>query len=270
MAHRCPLRQLWAGLYLDVMEWRDQGLVLSGRKFGEGGLILDVLTAGQGRRAGLVHGGASRRRRAQYEPGNTLDLSWTGRLEEQLGRFDLAELQVARAARHLDRPEALSAIGSVTALLRATLDEGDRAGSALYGPSLVLLDALDAEPVWPALYVRWELGLLSTLGFGLDLSECALSGANDGLTHVSPRTGRAVRGSEAASYLDRLLPLPGFLVQADAPASPEAVAQGLDLTGHFLTRRVFQAHDRVLPEARQRLVNRLVRAGLCASLEREP
>ena len=252
------------------MEWRDEGLILAGRKFGESGLILDVLTAGQGRRAGLVHGGASRRRRAQYEPGNSLDVSWTGRLEDQLGRFDLAELQVARAARHLDQPEALAAIAAVTSLLRATLDEGDRAGSALYGPSLVLLDALEAEGVWPALYVRWELGLLSSLGFGLDLSQCALSGANDGLTHVSPRTGRAVRGSEAGTYLDRLLPLPAFLVQSDAPPGPDGIARGLELTGHFLTRRVFHAHNRAIPEARQRLVDRLVRAGFSGPVERDP
>ena len=91
------------------MQWRDEGLVLGGRKFGESGLILDVLTRERGRRSGLVYGGASRKKRAQYEPGNTVDLSWSGRLEEQLGRFDVAESSRQRASLLIDLPLALNA-----------------------------------------------------------------------------------------------------------------------------------------------------------------
>ena len=163
-------------------------LCLVGRRFGEGGLILDVLTKTRGRRAGLVHGGAGRRKRAQLEAGNSLEVSWTGRLEEQLGRFDVAESTEERGAKHLDSADALAAIAAVTAILRSAVDEGDAAGSSLYEATTVLLDMLEHEDIWPALYVRWEMGLLSKLGFGLDLSTCAISGANDGLTHVSPRT----------------------------------------------------------------------------------
>ncbi|MBU1287864.1 MAG: DNA repair protein RecO, partial [Alphaproteobacteria bacterium] len=212
------------------MNWTDEGLILGGRRFGEGGLILDVLTKTKGRRSGLVYGGASRARRAQYEAGNTVSLSWTGRLEEQLGRFDVAESTRERASRVLDDAGALSAISAVTTLLRGALDEGDAAGSALYEATTILLDQIEAREVWPALYVRWELGLLSALGFGLDLEECALSGANDGLTHVSPKTGRAVRGSEAEEYVNRLLRLPGFLVTPGAPLGVDDIADGLALT----------------------------------------
>lgn len=239
------------------MQWRDEALVLGARRFGEHGLILDVLTATRGRRAGLVHGGSSRKRRGQFEAGNTVDLSWTGRLEEQLGRFDVAEVRTSRAARYLDQANALAAISAVTSILRHALDEGDDAGSALYVPSALLLDTLDSWEVWPALYARWELGLLSSLGFGLDLEACALSGANDGLTHVSPNTGRAVRGSEAEDYVDRLLPLPGFLIDPQAPSPAKDVAAGLRLTGHFLERRLFAAVNRGIPDARARLVRRL-------------
>ncbi|OYW83711.1 MAG: DNA repair protein RecO, partial [Hyphomonas sp. 32-62-5] len=202
------------------MNWSDDGIVLGGRRFGEGGLILDVLTRQRGRRSGLVYGGASRRKRAQFEAGNTIALSWTGRLDDQLGRFDVAEARKDRAARLLDDPAALAALASITALLRAGLNEGDAAGSSLYEATTLLLDELAHPEVWPALYVRWELGLLSALGFGLDLDECAVSGANDGLTHVSPRTGRAVRGSEAEQYVDRLFALPAFLIDSRAEIFP--------------------------------------------------
>ncbi|MEL7042759.1 MAG: DNA repair protein RecO [Pseudomonadota bacterium] len=240
------------------MEWRDQALILGGRRFGESGLILDVLTATKGRRSGLVYGGASRKKRAQYEPGNAVELSWSARLEEQLGRFTVAETINSRAGRYLDRPEALMAITTIAALLRDAVDEGDAAGSALYGPTTLLLDALENWPVWPALYARWELGLLSALGFGLDLTKCALSGANDGLTHVSPKTGRAVCGSEAESYVDRLFRLPAFLIDPAAIAMAEDIQDALALTGYFLEARLFAAVHKPLPSARARLVPKLI------------
>ena len=117
------------------MQWRDEALILGGRRFGESGLILDVLTASRGRRSGLVYGGTSRRKRPQLEAGNTVELSWSGRLEEQLGRFNVAEPLVSRAGRYLDRPVALLAVTTVTALLRGSADEGDSGASALYGPT---------------------------------------------------------------------------------------------------------------------------------------
>lgn len=238
------------------MDWRDEGLILGGRKFGESGLILDVLTRTKGRRSGLVYGGASRRKRSQYEAGNSVDLSWTGRLEEQLGRFDVAEASRQRTSRLLDLPGSLAAVASCCAILRGALNEGDEAGSAIYGATLLLLDALEDSGVWPALYVRWELGLLSALGFGLDLESCAVSNANDGLTHVSPRTGRAVRGSEVEDYVDRLFDLPAFLLDSRAGATDEDIRSGLELTGFFIERRLFHAVNKDLPEARRRLMTR--------------
>jgi len=237
-----------------MLNWRDQALILSGRRFGENGLILDILTAHQGRRRGLVHGGASRRRRADFEAGNALTVTWTARLEEQLGRFELAELTQARAATYLDQPAALNALLTVCAVLRDVLDEGDKAGSALYRPTSLLLDGLENWTLWPALYARWELGLLSALGFGLDLSCCALSGATDGLSHVSPKTGRAVRADEAGAYIDRLFRLPAFLTDTGADATQADIQDALHLTGYFVEKRLFHAFNRRLPPTRARLI----------------
>lgn len=241
------------------MNWSDEAIVLGGRRFGESGLILDVLTATRGRRSGLVYGGASRKKRAQYEPGNTVSVSWSGRLEDQLGRFDVAEASRDRAARVLEDATALAAITTVAVLLRGTLDQGDTAGSALFEATELLLDQIEAQEIWPALYVRWELGLLSAIGFGLDLQACALTGANDGLTHVSPKTGRAVRGSEAEEYVSRLLRLPAFLLSSDALVEPRDIRDGLELTGYFLEARVFAGLNRTVPPERERLVGRLLK-----------
>ena len=252
------------------MEWDQRGLVLGGRRYGEGGLILDVLTEEKGRRSGFVYGGASRRKRGQLQTGNTVELSWSARGENQLGKFDVAEASHERAGDHMEDAKALAAISAITGLLRDGLEEGDIAGSALFEPTTVLLDLLGEPEIWPALYVRWELGVLSALGFGLDLSRCAVSGANDGLTHVSPRTGRAVKGSEAEDYIDRLYPLPMFLTDPSAMITPDMLGQGFALTGHFIERRIYAAINKPPPEERDLLLARLERGGLIAFTEDGP
>jgi DNA repair protein RecO (recombination protein O) len=243
-----------------MTEWTDRVISLGLRRFGETGAILDVFGREQGRRRGLVYGGASRSKRAVMQPGNTLAATWRARGQDSLGHFATAEPEAERSARHLDTPEALSALTAIADILLETLPEGE-AKPGLFDAAENLLDALDSPDVWPALFIRWEMGLLSVLGYGLDLSKCAISGANDLLTHVSPRTGRAVRGSEAGEYLDRLLPLPAFLGDSRAPALPQDVAAGFRLTGYFLSQRLFADLNKPLPEARSLMIDRLERAG---------
>ena len=145
-------------------------------------------------------------------------------------------------------------------LLAAALPESEPK-PALYDAAETLLDLLGNNDVWPALFVRWELGLLQMLGYGLDLSSCAVSGGNDGLTHVSPKSGRAVCGSEATDYIARLLPLPAFLIDNTAPATPVDIHSGFRLTGHFLSERLFADLNKPVPEARFLMIDRLERAG---------
>ena len=243
-----------------MAEWSDRAISLGLRRFGETGAILEVFGREQGRRRGLIYGGASRTKRAPMQAGNTLAVTWKARVEDSLGFFSLAETEFERASVHMANGEALAALSAITEILAAALPEGE-AKPALYDAAETLLDQLGNDDVWPALFVRWELGLLTMLGYGIDLSRCALSGANDGLTHVSPKSGRAVRGSEAGDYLSRLLPLPAFLSDSRAPATPQDIHNGFRLTGHFLGERLFADLNKPVPEARFLMIDRLERAG---------
>ena len=107
--------------------------------------------------------------------------------------------------------------------------------------------------------MRFELALLAELGFGLDLGRCAVTGASEDLIYVSPNSGRAVSGDGAGRYADRLLALPAFLL-GRAPADAAQLLAGLRLTGAFLRRHLFDASDRPMPEARDRLLARLARS----------
>jgi DNA repair protein RecO (recombination protein O) len=238
------------------MEWTDQGIVLSARRHGESAAILSLLTEGHGRHAGLVRGGAGRRLRGTLQPGNLVTVVWRARLEEHLGSFAV-ELLRNPSAGWLDDPARLAALSAACAIADQTLPEREP-GEAVFNSLVHLLAAIDRDG-WEAAYVEWELALLGELGFGLDLTACVATGSNDALAYVSPRSGRAVSISAGEPYRDKLLKLPGFLIGREA-AQPADIAAGLALTGYFLDLHLFAPHQRRLPDARGRLVERLRRA----------
>ena len=235
-----------------MIEWSDDGIVLSARPHGESSAVVVLLTREHGRHAGLVRGGQSRKARGLYEPGNRLSATWRARLSEHLGGYT-CELLANTVALLLDEPARLAALSSAAAVCDKALPEREPHPGAYQG-MLALIEALGGDH-WAEAYVAWEVALLADLGFGLDLANCAAGGDNDQLAYVSPRTGRAVSLAAAEPYRDRLLALPGFLIGRGA-GGPAEVAQGLALTGYFLERQVFGPQDRPLPPARQRLAER--------------
>ena len=239
------------------MEWEAPGIVLSVRPFGEADAIASTYTAEQGRHLGLAHGGLSRRRAAVWQPGNLVQLRWVGRLADQLGAIT-AELVHASAALALDDALSLALLNAACAVADGALPEREPHPRSF--ALMVQLIAGLADPLAAvAALVDWEAMLLADLGYGLDLTRCAVSGASEDLAFVSPRTGRAVAREAAGEWHRRLLPLPGFLLRPGSPASVADLVDGLRLTGHFLARDAFGVHNRPLPPARLALYDRVVR-----------
>jgi len=248
------------------MEWSDDGIVLNLRAHGETSGILEALTRDHGRHLGLVRGGSSSKGRAMLQPGNRVKLTWRARLSEHLGIFTV-ELAHARAADIFEQRAALCGLNALAAVAAAVLPEREPHEAAYEGAD-ALLDAIAAHDFadWAPLFVRWEIGLLNELGFGLDLARCAATGTADDLIYVSPRTGRAVSRSAGEPYHDRLLRLPPFLLgrQASEAAVSDMLA-GLQLTAHFLEQWVLTPHNKGVPEARTRLTD-LAARGIAESL----
>jgi DNA repair protein RecO (recombination protein O) len=241
------------------MEWRDIGFVLAARRYGESGVIVELLTRERGRHAGLVRGGQSPKLRAVLQPGNEVAAFWRGRLAEHLGTL-ACEIVRPHAAGILDDPDRLAALAAATALIAAALPEREPQPDVFVSFGN-LLEALDSAVDWPALYVGWERDLLGALGFGLDLGRCAATGATTDLAYVSPRTGCAVSRAAGLQYRDKLLALPEFLWR-NAPADGGQIVLGLSLTEHFLAHHIFLPQGRTLPAARLRLAERLRKAAM--------
>ncbi len=239
------------------MDWRDQGTLLSVRKHGETSTIIDVFTPERGRHAGVVRGGTSRKLAPVLQPGARLDLAWRARLEEHLGSFTV-ELSKSRSAALFSDRGALAALNAITSLLLFALPEREP-HPRLHARTEAMLDILGHSPAWPVAYLQWELALLEALGYGLDLTTCAVTGTPEDLVYVSPKSGRAVSAAGAGDWADRLLPLPPELLGVVTP-DLAGIGEGLRTTGYFLTFGLAHAlGDKPLPEARARLVDRLTR-----------
>ena len=244
------------------MDWSADGYVLNVRKHGETSAITEIFTREKGRHPGLVRGGIGRRMRPVLQPGNHVSVEWRGRLEDQLGHYTV-EARDSRAAELMEERLSLAGLNALCVMTRELLPERE-AYPALFDVFSIVVSQLDNPEVWPALYVRWESGLLAALGYGLDLSECAATGTTENLTHISPRSGRAVCTEAAAPYGDKMLKLPGFM-RGEASATPEDIWEGLRLTGYFLETRVQWEINRTLPDARAAMVERLVATGYAKS-----
>ncbi|MHA1598889.1 MAG: DNA repair protein RecO, partial [Alphaproteobacteria bacterium] len=218
------------------MDWSDEGIVLSARKHGETSAIVTLMTRGHGVHAGLVRGGAGKRKRGDLQPGNLVDAHWRGRLPEHLGSYT-CEVMHAHGATLLNEPDPLAGLSAALAVAERALPERED-HLAVFDGLIALLGALQTED-WPTVYVKWELGLLGELGFGLDLDSCAATGSLDELAYVSPKSGRAVSTGAAEPYLKSLLALPAFLLVRGTAGSPAEIVDGLTLTGYFLDRHVF-------------------------------
>ncbi len=235
------------------MQWQDEAIILSARKFGEGSAIVTLLASEHGVCSGMVRSVSGKKNRAIYQVGNKVDVTWRGRLAEQLGGFS-AEVVKAYSSLVLQNNIQLMALCSACYLVEKCLPEREP-HPHMYQLLLQLLHAIAHDENWLPFYVQFELELLQELGFGLDLSECAATGELEELVYVSPKSGRAVSKAAGEPYRTKMLALPPFLLENeenDAITMLE-IKNGLALTGYFLNKYVYMPHGWELPDVRARL-----------------
>ena len=241
------------------MNWSEDAFVLSVRTQGESGAIVELLTETHGRYVAHVAGGGSRRMKSFLQPGSRVRAQFRARQADALGSVQLEPVGGGASAL-FDDPVALCGLAAGAAVVAGALPEREPHPGVFLGFE-ALTSALAATDLWPAVYVRFELGLLEELGFALDLSRCAVTATTDDLVYVSPRTGRAVSRAAGAPFAARLLQLPRFLLGSQGGVMRGDVGAGLVLTSHFLERDVFAPLDRPLPPARIWLTDKLAASG---------
>ena len=241
-------------------EWNDQGIVLSVRKYGEKGLITDILTKEHGRHLGWISN--NKNVLSIVQPGNLVDVFWKSRLVEQMGNYKI-ELISSISGKTFDNKFKLQAIISLCSLLEKILPERQsypevfKATEAFL--NLLLIDN-SSENFWIEGYVKWEIGILSSIGFSLNFEECAVTGKKYNLYFVSPKTGKAVSKEGAGKFAPKLLLLPFFLGGAEVIGSNfyQEILAGLNITTYFFKNKLLLSindyKNNYLPSARNRFI----------------
>ncbi|MGY4405341.1 DNA repair protein RecO [Bradyrhizobium sp. USDA 3315] len=241
------------------MEWTDEGIVLGVRRHGESSAIVELLTREHGRHLGLVRGGANSRMRPLLQPGNSVTAVWRARLDEHLGMYALEGTRL-RAATLLGSSHAVYGVTHLAALARL-LPERDP-HEDIYEMLQGTLDDFEDAGVAAVHLIRFELAMLTELGFGLDLENCAATGETTDLIYVSPKSGGAVSRAAGEPWRDRLLPLPAFLREGEGGAnswSDQDLLDGFQITGLFLLRHVLEPRGQGHSDARDGFINAVTR-----------
>ncbi len=240
------------------MQWTDEGIVLGVKRHGEANAILELMTPAHGRHLGLVRGGSSSRLKPVLQPGNTVSATWRARLDEHLGHYNTVEGLRLRAADFFAAPHAVYGVTHLAALTRLLPERDPHPG--LHAALEQILDRLADRLLAAPLVARFELQLLSELGFGLDLRQCASTGATAELIYVSPKSGRAVSRGAGEPWKEKLLRLPPFLREPSVMPSDADLSDGFAVTGFFLARYVFEPRGLALSDARARFIAAVLRA----------
>ena len=238
------------------MQWTDEGIVIGVKRHGEASAILELMTLAHGRHLGLVRGGFGTRMKPILQTGNSVSASWRARLDEHLGNYTIEPTR-QRASNFFAAPHAIYGVTHLAAMMRLLPERDPHAG--LYSVFEEVLDRLEDRVLAAPLVVRFELQLLTELGFGLDLEQCASTGARADLIYVSPKSGRAVSRAAGEPWADKMLRLPAFLRDLNLQPAGRDLADGFALTGFFLERHVLEPRGLKLSDERAHFIAALLR-----------
>ena len=237
------------------MNLTDEGIAIGVKKFSDSTNLMKILTKDNGIYSGLIRIKKNQGNSGVNIPGNTLSVNWRARLSEHLGFFN-TELIKSRSSNYLNSSINLEVLNSICSLMDIFPEREECID--LYNIIEELLDNLNNTRLWPFLYIKFELLFIERMGYGLDLSSCAVNGSTDNLNWVSPKTGRAVSVIGAKGWEDRLLKLPEFLGQNEVKSvSKVDLLDSLKLTEFFLIKRVYSQYAKNLSSSRKRMFDYL-------------
>ena len=181
-----------------------------------------------------------------------------------MGNFKI-ELISSISGKIFDEKLKLQALISLCSLLEKFLPERQSYSEVFNATKaflnvIVINDQVDNKQ-WIKGYVIWEIGLLSSIGFSLDLKQCAVTGQKNNLSYISPKTGKAVSSDGAGKFAPKLLKLPMFLGGTEVFGSSlhDEIIMGLNITTYFFKNKLLLSinDSRImnLPNPRDRLEN---------------
>lgn len=228
------------------MKFSDQGIIIDIRSYGENSAIVKLLTKDHGICRAFVKSAKSKKAAAIYQIGNLVSFEYRSRIDDNLGSLFAVDLECSYMANIMFEKSKLDCVRCLFFIIDKAFWESE-VQDILFTQLDEFLTDIAAENInfdkIVADYIRLELSILNILGYGVDLTSCAVKESNINLAFVSPKSARAVSYDVGLPYAAKLLPLPAFLIADCKKLEPQDLTNGLKLSGYFLAKHIFEGDD---------------------------
>ncbi|CEI85357.1 DNA repair protein RecO (Recombination protein O) [Ehrlichia minasensis] len=237
------------------VRWQDQGIVIAIRKYGDDKTIVSIFTQKHGLKKGLARYHNKTIQKLQI--GDYVNVTWSAKLISNLGYFKY-ELIKSTLYHYIHNNLKTMCIAFFTAILDQVLPENEE-NYTIYNYLDIFMNSVQNKDInWQIKYLTLELTLLSELGFGLDLSQCAVNNTNENLIFISPKTGKAISQTVGLPYQKSLLPLPPLLYNVynnyTYKYSKTDFKVSLNVIGYFLKKHFLTEKNTTLIKYRDEII----------------
>ena len=150
------------------MNWESEGFILSKRKFRENAIILEVFTSDFGKVSGIVYGGTSRKIKNYLQLINKIYINYSFKNDNKIGYFK-TELIQAISPNYFNDKNKILCLNSISSILKILLPENQKLNDVYVSLDQLLNNFNNKN--WFINYSKWELDLISNLGYGFDTNK---------------------------------------------------------------------------------------------------
>ena len=225
------------------MIWDDTGFLLSKNRYNENSLISEFFTKNHGKVSGIVFGGTSKKIRNYLQIGNQLHINFNSKSDNKIGYFKL-EIQKAFSPIYFENRQKLSCITSSMNLIRLLTAES-QSNTKLFSLIEKFYRTISKD-IWLKDFIFWELELLKTLGFDLELENLVSKEI------VDQKIVYVVK-----SKIEKKI-IPNFLIDKKLVVSdPNTLLKGVNLVSDFLEKTILKPNNLNYPISRTFFINTL-------------
>ena len=225
------------------MIWDDTGFLLSKSRYNENSLISEFFTKNHGKISGIVFGGSSKKIRNYLQIGNQLHINFNSKSENRIGYFKL-EIQRAFSPIYFDNHQKLSCIISSMNLIRLLTAES-QSNTKLFN-LIEKFYSIISNDLWLKDFIFWELELLKTLGFDLELENLVSKEI------INQKTVYVVK-----SKIEKKI-IPNFLIDKKLVVDDlNTLLKGFNLVSDFLEKTILKPNNLNYPISRTNFINTL-------------
>lgn len=229
------------------MQHKEVGIILSIKPLSESARVVTFFNESWGKISAVF-----RNIKTPIQKGDICDIFWRGASLEGLGNIKIEMIFSPFGYSYKEAAKVFAIDSACTMCSTGLLFAAPHKN--LFTSLMNFILALERRN-WIEHYIAFEVSLLAEVGYGLDLSKCAISGSKTGLCFVSPKTGRAVTKEVGWAYRDRLLPLPKFMTLQNTSITSHDIFCALNLTEHFLKTYFWGINEQQLPLSREYMKN---------------